>query len=206
MKKTAIGQGRNVSNDGKAIIECDIPYRVSVALKGVCPMLFHRWSCEGVEAKSKAKKGSAQKKTDDVESYVYRCKNGHIGLPGSYLVGAIINAAKFRQDPRSPRKSAADIYKAGIVSLTDLADLGKKDWDFLDQRRAIIQRNAITRVRPAMLAGWTASFFLLCNLPGYISPSDLNEVIAQAGLLVGLADFRPSHGRFQVTSFEVLDD
>ena len=30
-------------------------------------------------------------------------------------------AAKFRQDPRSQRKSAMDLYKAGVVPLTSAA-------------------------------------------------------------------------------------
>jgi hypothetical protein len=69
------------------------------------------------------------KKTDDLESYVYRCDDYTIGVPGEYFRQSIINAAKFRQDPRSPRKSAMDLYKAGIVSLTELSSLGKSTWD-----------------------------------------------------------------------------
>jgi len=117
-----------------------------------------------VESKSKAKKGSAEKKSDDVESYVYRTEKVNIAIPGEYLKGAIVGAAKFRQDPRSPRKSAADLFKAAIVSLTPLADLGARDWDFLDRRRVVIQRSAITRSRPAMREGWKATFILLLTL------------------------------------------
>lgn len=118
---------------------------------------------------------------------------------------SMIGAAKFRQDPRSPRKSAMDLFKAAVVSVTQLATLGVKDWDYEDKRRVVIQRSAITRTRPAMKAGWTAKIQLQCNLPEYVSPSLLNEVIAQAGKLIGVGDFRPTFGRFQVVGFEVLD-
>lgn len=196
----------DVSNDGQAPLELSIPYRVEVKIKGTADILFHRWSCEGVETKSKAAKGSAAKKTDDIESYVYRCEDNTIGIPGEYLRGAIIQAAKFRQDPRSPRKSAQDLYKAGIVSLTDTASLGKETWDKLHQCRVVIQRNAITRTRPCFLKGWEASFILMVLLPEYISIEVLASTINDAGRLVGIGDFRPTYGRFSAIKLEQLKD
>jgi len=195
-----------VSNDGKDIIELSIPYRVEITLKGTSDLLFHKWSCEGIEAKSKAAKGSVAKKTDDIESYVYRCEDNTIGIPGEYLRGAIINAAKFRQDPRSPRKSAQDLYKAGIASITDVASLGKTTWDKLHQGRVVIQRSAITRIRPCFLKGWEATFILLVLLPEYIPLENLTQVINDAGRLIGVGDFRPTYGRFCITQISVLSD
>lgn len=201
----AIG-GESPSNGAQNGIELTMPYRVEVTIQGVSPILFHRWNCESVESKSKAKKGSAEKKTDDVESYVYRNEKGELAIPGEYLRGALVGAAKYRQDPRSPRKSAADLFKACIVSLTPLASLGVKTWDFMDKRRVVIQRNAITRSRPAMADGWQATFVLMVNLPEYIDPAMLNDTITAAGKLIGLGDFRPSYGRFNIVKFEVLKD
>lgn len=204
-RPTELG-GEVPTNGGQNGVELQMPYRVLVSIQGICPLLFHRWNCESVESKSKAKKGSAEKKTDDIESYVYRNEKGELAIPGEYLRGALVGAAKFQQDPRSPRKSAADLFKAAIVSLTPLASLGVKDWDFLDKRRVVIQRSAITRTRPAMKEGWKATFILQVQLPEYIDESLLNTTIQAAGRLIGLADFRPSYGRFSVTGFKVLDD
>lgn len=201
----AIG-GESPTNGASTGIEMSIPYRVQVTIEGTAQILFHRWNCESVESKAKAKKGSAEKKTDDVESYVYRNEKGELCIPGEYLRGAIIGAAKFQQDPRSPRKSAADLFKAAVVSLTTLASLGVKDWDYMDKRRVVIQRNAITRFRPAMAVGWKATFVLMVNLPEYVDQQLLNTTIQMAGKLIGLGDFRPSFGRFNVIGFEVLDD
>lgn len=196
--------GDSPTNGAAFGIERQIPYRAQVTIEGISPILFHRWNCESVESKAKAKKGSAEKKSDDIESYVYRNDKNELCIPGEYLRGAIVGAAKFQQDPRSPRKSAADLFKAAIVSLTELASLGVKDWDYLDKRRVVIQRNAITRSRPAMREGWRATFILMVNLPEYVEPRLLNTTIQQAGRLIGLADFRPSFGRFNVITFEVL--
>jgi hypothetical protein len=174
-----------VSNDGASTIQMEIPYSVTVTLEGSSAILFHRWSVEGIKEKANSKKGSKAKKSDDLESYVYRCADGTIGIPTEYVRMAIINAAKFRQDPRSPRKSAMDLYKAAIVPLTEIVSTGKPTWDYVDQRRVMIQRNGITRMRPALLAGWRATFDLLVQVPEYVQPSDLFDVLGQAGRLVG---------------------
>jgi hypothetical protein len=147
MAKTAVKLEvlNNISNGGQDAIEASTPYSLKVGIEGSAPILFHAWNCESVDAKSKAAKNSKAKKSDDLESYVYRNEAGELCLPGEYLRQSIIMAAKFKQDPRSPRKSAMDLFKAGIVSTTTLASFGKKDWDYVDRRRVTIQRNGITR-------------------------------------------------------------
>ena len=192
-----------VSNDAESVISADFPYNVTVSVEGSAGFLFHRWSVDGVEAKAKAAKGSKAKKSDDVESYVYRLPSGELAIPGEYFRMAVIGAAKFRQDPRSPRKSAMDLFKAGIVALDELCGLGAEDWDYIDRRRVMVQRNGITRCRPAMQAGWKTSVTFLVNLPEYIPPQFLNETIQAAGRLIGVGDFRPTFGRFVVTGFNV---
>jgi hypothetical protein len=120
-KVTAVSEP---TNDAAADIAFGEPYQVEITITGVAPMLFHRWSCDAVEEKAKAAKGSKAKKSDNVESYVYRDDDGQLCLPGEYIRQSILHAAKFRQDPRSPRKSAFDLYKAGVVALTELRTPG----------------------------------------------------------------------------------
>lgn len=193
-----------VTNDGQTAIEIGLPYSVEMELQGSCAFLFHRWSCDAVAAKSAAAKGSRAKKTDDVESYVYRNEKGNLAIPGDYPRASIIEAAKYRQDPRSARKSAHDLFEAGVVSLTDLADLGIKDWDYLDRRRVVVQGNAITRIRPAIKAGWKAKFVLSVLIPEYISEELFREIVSLAGRLVGFGDHRPTFGRYVVVTWRLL--
>lgn len=211
-RATANGTATAVTPEGGTIQLGEMaPFIVEVTIEGAAPLLFHRWNNEAVAEKAAAKKGSAVKKTDDVESYVYRDADGVISLPGVYVVGSMTDprngAAKYRQDPRSPRKSALDLFKASVVPLTDMAPLTTvtgeqaKTWDYLDSRRVMVQRNGITRVRPALLAGWTATVQLSVLAPEYVSPTDLYECLSLAGRLVGVGDFRPSHGRFNITAF-----
>lgn len=193
------------TNGGKDAIEFGAPYAVALTITGSSDLLFHRWNCEAVDAKAKAAKNSKAKKTDDIESYMWRDEAGMICLPGEYLRQSIITAAKFRQDPRSPRKSAMDLFKAGVVSLTNLASLGATEPDYLDTRRVMVQRQGVNRTRPAMRIGWKADFELQVLTPEYIDQHLLLEVISMAGRLIGVGDFRPTFGRFNVTAFSVLD-
>ena len=205
-KKTTIETIGGVTNGGKSTIESALPFSVELEICGSCDFLFHRWNNDSVAAKAAAAKGSAAKKSDDVESYVFRRENGNLAIPGEYLRASIVNAAKFRQDPRSPRKSAVDIFKAGVASLTTLADLGLATWDYLDRRRALVQRNAITRTRPALKTGWRAKFALMEVLPEYISEVSLRDVVNLAGRAVGLGDNRPSFGRFDIVLWNRLTE
>lgn len=200
----AVLERSEVTNGGAETIEASMPYRVAFQLTGTADLLFHRWNSEAVDEKAKAAKNSKAKKSDNIESYVYRNDDGELCIPGEYVRQSIIMAAKFRQDPRSPRKSAMDLYKAGVVPLTILASVGKMKWDYEDTRRVVIQRSGVNRTRPALKQGWKAAFEFLILTPEYIAPMELHAVLTQAGVLVGIADFRPTFGRFGITSFEVL--
>ncbi|HET6539269.1 MAG TPA: hypothetical protein VFG46_02240 [Chryseolinea sp.] len=181
------------------------PYSVNIEIEGTCPIIFHKWNCEEVENKANAKKGSKEKKTDNVESFIYRDDVGHICLPGEYLRMSMVYASKFKADPRSPRKSAFDLMKASIVPVTDLAKIngGTKNWEFLDKRRVVIQRNAITRMRPAFLKGWNAEIEMAVLMPEYIDIHFFREILDMSGKLIGVGDFRPTFGRFAVTRSQV---
>jgi hypothetical protein len=193
--------GKTGESKGLRVIEA--PYIAEVTILGVEPMLCHRYDCEVVEAKSKAAKGSKEKKSDNVESYLYRGPKGEIGIPGINIKASIVEAAKFSQDPRSPRKSARDLYRAAI-KIPGFSPLGKKTWDFLDRRRVVVQRNAIARVRPGFAAGWKLTFRIHVALPEYISADKLHDVLTRAGQMIGLGDFRPDFGTFQIVKFDIL--
>ena len=97
-----------------------------------------------------------------------------------------------------------DLFKAGVVALSDLNSLGIKEWDYLDRRRVTIQRSGITRIRPALRSGWKINLVLQVLTPEYIDQTFLNETLQSAGRLIGVGDFRPTFGRFMVTKFSVL--
>ena len=192
-----------VSDGGNTVIEFGLPYAVHVTVESASDLLFHRWNCESVDAKSKAAKNSKAKKEDDIESYVWRNDKNELCVPGEYFRQSIIHAAKFKQDPRSPRKSAMDLFKAGIVTLSNLSSLKKTEWDYLDTRRVTIQRAGINRTRPAMKMGWKVDVDFQVLTPEYIDSVLFQDVLNMAGRLVGVGDFRPTYGRFMITKYKI---
>ena len=107
---------------------------------------------------------------------------------------------------------AKDLFKASIVPIELLAQITKvsegvaKTWDYLDRQRVTIQRAGITRVRPAFLRGWRASFVFQSLQPEYLDEQMFHQALALAGRTVGVGDFRPTYGRFLVNNFEVLTE
>jgi hypothetical protein len=200
-----------VTNGAANTINLEEPYIITVSVVGSADLLFHAWNVEAIAEKAASRKGSTAKKTDDIESYVYRDADGNLGIPGPNFVASIVTAAKYVQDPRSPRKSAMDLAKAGVVALTDIApfECGPNGedrttkWDYEDARRVTIQRAGITRVRPAMRKGWRLTYDILITLPEYMEPDWVLKRINDAGRLCGVGDFRPTYGRFNVVGFKV---
>lgn len=196
-----------VSNDAAEMILR--PFSVNLRICGTNDILFHRWSNEAVAEKAAAMKGSQIKKQDNVESYVYRNEENQICIPGRYIVRAIVEAGRSYHDPRSARKMSKDLVQAGVIceeSLSPILVAGEpvEDWEYLDQQRVVIQRNAITRTRPAFTKGWECEFTLTSLLPEYITPEFLRVLVDEAGRIIGIGDFRPSHGRFVVSHWHVF--
>ena len=185
------------------------PFSVHLKIQGVMDILFHRWNDEAVQAKAEAKKGSIEKKTDDLESYIYRDDEGLICVPGRYIVRSIVEAGRNFTDPRSSRKTAKDLVQAAVMCdelYSPILVNGQTvtDWDYEDRQRVCIMRSAITRTRPAFKKGWQVEFTLVSLVPEHITPDFLRKLVDNAGLLIGLGDFRPTYGRFKVVNWEVL--
>ena len=199
-----------LTNGGAAFIAMSEPWAVKATIRGTSPVIWHRWNTESIEEKGKAARGSDIRKTDDVESYVYRDQDGYICVPGEYVRQSILGASKRISDPTNIRKRALDLFKASIICTTELAPLlvdGKpcKQWEMIDRRRVRVQQAGITRSRPSFFKGWTAEFTFLNLSPDLISFDLLHDRLISAGRLDGIADFRPTYGRFSVTSFQMTD-
>lgn len=197
-----------VSNGAAELIGLEEPYIFDATIEGTAPLLFHGYNVESVKEKAAAAKNSKAKKTDDIESYVYRLEDGRLGIPAECFAASVAHAAKRMQDPVSPRKSAYDLCRASIVPVEMIAPLkpDTNEWDYVDIRRVVVQRNAVPRERPAMRAGWRCTFKMQVLTPEYLSVAVVRSLIVKAGRLSGLLDFRPTYGRFDLVGFEVTSD
>ena len=67
-----------VSGGANGLIELEREYIATVEITGTAKLLLHCWNIEAIEEKANAKKNSAKKKTDDLESYIQRNKKRQI--------------------------------------------------------------------------------------------------------------------------------
>jgi hypothetical protein len=197
----------DVTNGGELIIADKRPVVYKVGIVGTADILFHAWNVEAIAEKAAAAKGSRAKKEDDVESFLYRTEDGFLGIPGVHLTASMREAGRYMQDPRSPRKSAMDMVKSGVVPLDTVAPIfqdGKPltEPDYLHRARVVVQRNGVTRTRPGVRKGYTCEFRIMITIPEYLSLPIITSLLSDAGRLSGLADFRPTYGRFAVTRLE----
>ena len=127
-----------ISNGAENLISQ--PFSVNLKIQGSQDILFHRWCDEAVQAKAEAKRGSIEKKTDDLESYIYRDDRGFISVPARYLVRSIVEAGRNFTDPRSNRKTAKDLVQGAVMCdelYSPILVNGQptKDWDYEDRQR-----------------------------------------------------------------------
>jgi hypothetical protein len=197
-----VSEGDNVTDSPELLGNDEKLYDISIS--GTTDLLFHAYSIQDVERKAKASKGSNEKKTDNLEAYTYRDGDGNLAIPALNLYASLADSARSFQDPRSPRKSLRDLARATIRIRPQMITLlpKRKTWDYVDQRRVVVQRSGVVRSRPAIRAGWKAQVQLLVTDNRMINEQLVHDLISKAGRAQGLGDFRPLFGLFRVDHFQ----
>ena len=78
---------------------------------------------------------------------------------------------------------------------------GADEPDGLHECRAVVQRAAVLRRRPMLNTGWHLSFDIVL-VDDRRNLGQVKQAVEEAGLLVGLGDFRPDYGRFVVKEWQ----
>ena len=80
-----------------------------------------------------------------------------------------------------------------------------EDKNFVNRSSVKVGQARIMRTRPQFASGWTTEFTgeLQTDILDF---DDLKEIAAIAGNQIGLGDWRPMHGRFEVNSFKKLSN
>lgn len=119
-------------------------------------------------------------------------------IPGANLYAAVIAGAKFN------KLGAA--CKRGMLVSEDKCPLiykGSRDkqslyeeGSFVDYRSVKIQTAKIMRCRP-IFRSWETSFTIVFN-EEILNKEQLRQAVVDAGNLVGVCDYRPLFGRFEI--------
>jgi hypothetical protein len=184
----------------------------TVTIRGIAPLLMHNGALAiptNPIVRQMKEITSSRKKTDEQFAELARLeflgglyldKSQNVILPSTVLEASVRDGAK---------KSKLGKAFASAVMINDDALLEYGDkltpdelWEagYYNQMTVVVQKNRVYRTRP-MFADWSATFQVSYN-PDQINEADLKKAITDAGWMVGLCDFRPRYGQFEMESFE----
>jgi hypothetical protein len=190
--------------------------QIGLHLTGVAPLLMHRpLTVNPLEDLTKEirKYTSKRKKTDEDHEFIRRLEweagMYHDDETGPYLPA--VNVVTCLRDAAKMTKQGATVTRA-VVSTGDKVPVlykgprggngrGLQDlWDanLKDYRRVGNQQNSVMRCRP-MFPGWSMDVPLIIETE-LLDISDLMDIAVRAGKMIGLGDYRPRFGRFEVRS------
>lgn len=176
---------------------------INIEIEGTSPLLMNRYN---VEAELERQKGKRITKTydskEEAEKSAYWSKDKkNLIIPAMCLYASLLNASSFH---KINRRSAKSILAGSIRILPDEISLGTSTYE-IDVRPVVIQRARVLKSR-AILSKWKASFEIAYNEKLIGDPEIIRTVLEEAGMRIGLMDFRPNkggyYGCFKITKFK----
>ena len=183
-----------------------------ISIKSIVAMLMHGSQSVGMEGPKTKKKGgfALQGDPDEWKKTIYFNREVGIFLPAISFEACMKNAAK--QFKISGRATATKYIESGFFCIDEhlpfLVD-GKPITSLDDSRIKIDKRtvkNPSTRGRNvryrAKFDSWSSTFRVIVTADDYISEELLVEIIRYGGSYIGVGDYRPRFGRFQLVSLK----
>ena len=189
-------------------------YQVDCSIKGIAPLMQHRFPMPDLSTMSKGGHRSTGGKdyTQEWRDYFYATDDGDIYQPSSHIEGALVKAAVNFKVAGKRGKTYKDLIVANVVIDPERIPHNMKvpeeldtDGDqplYLDIRPVIVQRARVVRIRPTFAPGWELRFCAQV-FDDEIQPDLLQDILTLAGKSVGIGDYRPKFGRFNVVEFKV---
>jgi hypothetical protein len=191
-------------------------YTVDVSVVGISPLIQHRYPLPDFNSQTKGGKKStgAVNYDDEWKGYFYADGEGKIYQPASHFDGALKKASVNFKVTGKRGKSYRDLISANVFVTPDMIyhegfvvpehlDTDADKPLYIDYRPVVVQRARVARARPTFKTGWKLSFQLEV-IDDEVPAEVLQDILALAGKTVGIGDFRPRFGRFNVSHYEVL--
>jgi len=177
---------------------------INIEIEGTTPLLMHKYN---VQAELDRQKGKRITKTydpkEESEKSAYWSKDKkNLIIPNLCLYASILNASSFH---KINRRSAKSILAGSLRVMPEEISLGTKKYE-IDTRPVVIQRARVLKSR-ARLDKWKAEFQIIYNDKLIADPTIIQTVLEEAGMRIGIMDFRPNksgfYGCFKVNKFKV---
>lgn len=185
---------------------------VKVSIQGMGPMMMHNARlANSLDSHTKQLKEMTdkRKKTESDVQEISRLEwegglyyDEEIGpyIPSRMIIATIVNGAK-KQKMGQAFKSAIFVQEEQVPLIYDgprkLRDLWKQHERFVDVRTAGLRGQKVLRTRP-IFNGWSLDFSVDFD-DDQINRSQLVKAVEDAGVYVGIGDYRPFYGKFNLT-------
>lgn len=171
---------------------------VGVKIRGTCDYLQHK---RPLEEEDTSKRSGEVDHSKEWETAVYVDPEVGCFIPSKQLRASLVKGATNFKIKGRMGKTFKDMINATIEVEPDKISLEKQQPDYVHEEWVRVQRNQILRRRPAFKKGWEAEFILLI-LDDQMPIDKMREILEYAGRFVGIGDWRPHFGRFEVIEFQ----
>jgi hypothetical protein len=184
-------------------------FKITGEIEFIADVLFHAFTADASDKLDRNQTGgkrSREQKEAEALTYLYKNESGELIIPRANFKKALLDGCG-KANLKEGKKSLIPFVQATCFVDADLK-LGKKSHDYIHMCSGRVPPRTGGRVvirRPALRAGCKAKFSITCT-DDRRNPDQIRQGLEEAGLLVGLADWRPEFGRFLVTAWEVHRD
>jgi hypothetical protein len=192
-------------NEGQVVIPAPNFKKVSVEIKGISPLIYHRFSekarkqIEGKQGKKAAGPKKARDPEAEYQESYYRDSKGNIVMPPKWIKTAMVGACRFSDNlPMTIARGAFFVWgnKEGWIPVEYEKEEMDEDW-------VRISRKTTTLRYRGKLINWGAMIDIDYDAD-LLSPEQVLNLLARAGLQQGIGEKRPQQtsgdifGRFEI--------
>lgn len=183
---------------------------LKVTIRGTSPLIMHNGQlADPLNKFSKELKGVSgkRKKTDEDHAEMARIEwfgslyvneDGAAIIPSECLEASIYNGAK-KQKLGKHFKSCVFVHEHAVLSLPTKKKKAVDLWgddNYVDRRAVGVGQARVMRTRP-IFRDWACDFVVHFD-DEQVNQEEVERAIHDAGALVGVLDYRPKFGRFEV--------
>lgn len=173
--------------------------RIKCHIRGTRPLLMNAFVDES--GNGHTKRGKVYKDDEEALKRLYRDAGGNICQPATHLEGCMVkSAADFKFEGR---KSCKDVFLGGIFVEPLMIPHLDLNW-VIDKQLVKVKKAGIMRCRPRFDA-WELKFDVVVKEPR-IEPALVQKVLESGGRFIGIGDYRPRYGLFEIVGFEPPSD
>jgi hypothetical protein len=173
---------------------------IDVTIRGTKPLLMHSTYAMTLP-KSKKVKSSEHDVAEEARLCLYLDDEKHIAVPSFAILSAMRKAATQLKKGGAGKKTLKDFVFSGLRIDPAMITLTPQEY-VVDVQMVRIGTARIPRARP-LFKDWTISFQITMVDEQTWDGGTVRQVLEEAGKYLGILDFRPLYGTFEIESMKI---